>query len=392
MYFGRTVKVFEDIKRNEVFTEKNSNRKIVISIFYQGKETNNYSKEGRYTDLFHPKEEVAIKNLSEIGVAKDHIEGITVDIQNEFSIIDSDLSFPVIVFSPGFGVDRDMTIFAVQSLIKAGYIIVTVGHIFDTVFTVFPNGDVKYQAKEIEDIDDCDYAAWRNFLKIRKDDIISVLDELSKINLECTLLKGKLDLNRIGVMGHSLGGAAVLEAAVIDKRIKAGVLLDGAFGDIDFDKKIENNEKLDTPFVSFRQEHSSYEGMKNNLINIFKKQFDENSEEFTSKINEAEVISKNYTIGQKNLFTFLSGYKSFIKLKNATHMTFTDFPVLLNKKIENGSLYIDRAYEIINEVNLKFFNEFLLGKEGEYQSFIENNQFSELCQIDSDGCIINRIP
>ena len=38
---------------------------------------------------------------------------------------------------------------------------------------------------------------------------------------------GRLDLNRIGVFGHSRGGATAADAMLIDRRIGAGVNLDG---------------------------------------------------------------------------------------------------------------------------------------------------------------------
>ncbi len=60
-----------------------------------------------------------------------------------------------------------------------------------------------------------------------------VLDRLAKLNTSEGLLDGLLDLARVGVIGHSLGGAAAGQAVTDDPRVIAGVDLDGfMFGDL----------------------------------------------------------------------------------------------------------------------------------------------------------------
>ncbi len=47
-------------------------------------------------------------------------------------------------------------------------------------------------------------------------DIKFVVDQLEKINEESTVLAGRLDLTRLGVFGHSLGGNASIR--ILQKR------------------------------------------------------------------------------------------------------------------------------------------------------------------------------
>ena len=59
-------------------------------------------------------------------------------------------------------------------------------------------------------------------------DITFVVDQLDKINEESSVLAGRLDLTRLGVFGHSLGGNAALEFCRRDDLCKVAVNLDGA--------------------------------------------------------------------------------------------------------------------------------------------------------------------
>ena len=59
-------------------------------------------------------------------------------------------------------------------------------------------------------------------------DITFVVDQLDKINEESSALAGRLDLTRLGVFGHSLGGNAALEFCRRDDLCKVAVNLDGA--------------------------------------------------------------------------------------------------------------------------------------------------------------------
>jgi dienelactone hydrolase len=60
-----------------------------------------------------------------------------------------------------------------------------------------------------------------------------VLDRLATWNEQHAQLRGRLDLERVGTFGHSLGGAAAAQAAHDDDRIDAAVNMDGAmFGSV----------------------------------------------------------------------------------------------------------------------------------------------------------------
>jgi pimeloyl-ACP methyl ester carboxylesterase len=200
---------------------------------------------------------------------------------------------------------------------------------------------------------------------------------------EDELIKGKLDLNKIGIMGHSLGGAAIFKAASEDTRIKAVVMLDGSLQYFNLTKEILEEKRLYTPFLNFRRGTIDYaEEMKKTIeFNVDKM----NGEEFKKRIVMRHQTLLGQIKGQKELYEYLEGYKSFIKLKNSEHLTFTDWPVIYNQEMENDILPIKEAHEIISEITVRFYNEFLCGIEGDYRNFINSNRCPQICIISKNG-------
>jgi predicted dienelactone hydrolase len=80
------------------------------------------------------------------------------------------------------------------------------------------------------------------------EDIGFVLDELAKLNSGSGFLAGTLDLQRVGIMGFSKGGAAAGQFCVTDARCGAGINLTGfMYGDI-----VDRN--LAQPFMFLNEE------------------------------------------------------------------------------------------------------------------------------------------
>ncbi|MER6174307.1 lipase [Streptosporangium sp. NPDC001681] len=138
---------------------------------------------------------------------------------------------PVVLYSPGANASRSFGTGVVEDLASHGYAVVTIDHTYDAAVVEFPGGRVTVNPDG--EITDFDKAA-----KVRADDARFVLNQLAALqaggNPDAdrrklpTGLRGALDLRRIGMFGHSLGGAATSSAMYADQRIKAGMGLDGA--------------------------------------------------------------------------------------------------------------------------------------------------------------------
>lgn len=129
-------------------------------------------------------------------------------------------TFPVVVYSHGLGdqqgraVRTENTAKAVE-LASHGYVVVSMDHT-DTYATVLPSGEV---------------IAGRNvwslaFSPDRIRDVAFLLDRLGEWQAGDSFFQGRLDLQRIGIMGWSFGGGTAAEACRVDDRLKGAVLLD----------------------------------------------------------------------------------------------------------------------------------------------------------------------
>jgi predicted dienelactone hydrolase len=142
---------------------------------------------------------------------------------------------PVVLYSPGLGGTRDSATILVEELVSHGYVVATIDHTHDSSPVEFPDGRVEVGTLTP------DVAA--QAVTVRVADTRFVLDTLSVLNAGSNPdaehrplpvgLRGALDLSTVGMFGHSLGGATAAEAMFEDRRIKAGVNLDGTlFGPV----------------------------------------------------------------------------------------------------------------------------------------------------------------
>ncbi|KUL28056.1 alpha/beta hydrolase family protein [Actinoplanes awajinensis] len=133
---------------------------------------------------------------------------------------------PVLLYSPGLGGDRGTSTALAEDLAGHGYVVVTIDHTHDASEVEFPDGRVEVAA--IPEIDDQVIA---QVAAVRAADTRFVLDQLAAINAGTHRLtgglRGAVDLSRVGMFGHSLGGSTTAAVMHDDPRVRAGVNLDG---------------------------------------------------------------------------------------------------------------------------------------------------------------------
>jgi dienelactone hydrolase len=151
--------------------------------------------------------------------------------------------YPVVIYSPGFGSWRNASTALVEELVSHGFVVVTIDHPYDAAAVEFPNHTiVKARPLAIAgNTKTITYESWyamvKPLLAVRVADVNFVLDELAALDAGRNPdaegrnlpehLTGALDLHRIGMFGHSLGGATMARVLQSGTRIRAGLSLDG---------------------------------------------------------------------------------------------------------------------------------------------------------------------
>ncbi|MFE6049994.1 alpha/beta hydrolase family protein [Kitasatospora sp. NPDC056446] len=133
---------------------------------------------------------------------------------------------PLVVLSPAYE-DPRMTLTALATdLASHGYVVALVGHTYEDSGETLADGQTPPCAI-------CDDPARLDFdfdsvAASRALDVSFVIDQLTHGNTAWPLAH-LIDKHRIGMAGHSIGGAAAAATMIADPRVRAGVNMDGSF-------------------------------------------------------------------------------------------------------------------------------------------------------------------
>jgi dienelactone hydrolase len=137
---------------------------------------------------------------------------------------------PVVVFTHGYtGTFTDYT-FLFEDLASRGYIVASVNHTFEATASEFPDGRM---AKSMVGTHmtlsaQLDERSTSFAVGARLADLHFVVNELERLNNGSkTPFSGKLDLSRLAIAGHSLGGMTALLGLELEPRFLAALTLDG---------------------------------------------------------------------------------------------------------------------------------------------------------------------
>src|SRR5260370_28714315 len=123
-----------------------------------------------------------------------------------------------------------------EDLASHGYVVVGFDAPYRTFTVVFPDGRVVRRLPEnnpelcLEKMGEERERCANRLLTAWSVDMAFALDRLEELNASDVSGKftGRLDLTRVGVLGHSFGGAAALQFCHEDQRCRAGMDVDGA--------------------------------------------------------------------------------------------------------------------------------------------------------------------
>ena len=246
--------VIEDESRIEMYSENSDEfRKTKIQMWYPAETIVGYEQAPWLEDGL-----VVARALSvDTGLPAfvlDHTENI---MSNSYfdAPINNDLDeYPIVIISHGWRGFRNLHTDFAEELASLGYIVVSIDHSYGSVATVFEEEDIAFlnldALPERETTTDfLDYA--NQLVYTYASDITVTLDYLEEINDSgsSSRFSGKLDLDNIGLLGHSTGGGADVAVAINDTRISSLLGLDAWVEPIE---ELEINKGLSIPSLFLR--------------------------------------------------------------------------------------------------------------------------------------------
>jgi len=133
-------------------------------------------------------------------------------------------SYPLVMFSHGFGGHRRQSTFLCTHLASHGYVVAACDHTGNTLLDVAQLTLMTRSGTPIPDTDEI----VGEFIAARPADVVTVIDQL--VDGAAPELRALIDAQRIGMMGHSFGGWTTLAVTSRDHRIRAALPLAPAGG------------------------------------------------------------------------------------------------------------------------------------------------------------------
>lgn len=261
--------------------------------------------------------------------------------------------YPLVVFSHGaFGFSGSNHSTCME-LASHGYVVASIGHTHQAFFTLDTNGklttaDPDFIAKATRINADEDpnhaqdsYATTREWMKLRTEDEHFILDTIRDKCMEhdSETPFSHINAEKIGLMGHSLGGASSAQIGRERQDIDAVIVLDGTM--LGEEIAFEDNSLVlnDNPYPI-------------PLLNVYAQ------DHYT---NAKSLLGDSYSNFHAS-HNALVAYETVVK--DSGHLNFTDLPLFspqLAKMLGVGN--VDPWYCIgtMNSIVLEFFNSFLKG-------------------------------
>ena len=265
-------KIFEldDTSRKELYSGKDETRKFMIQVWYPAdiQANDKHAPWMENAEIFAP----AIADHIELpSYFLNHLALVQIPAYKDSPLAKSDEKFPIILFSHGWqGFNAQNTGQALE-LASRGYVVIGIQHTYGAVVSVFPDGSIAPNNPNglLEDEEDPNYEEVANILaKQWAGDMSFVLNQLSAGNEAGDFFNQAIDLNRVGVYGHSTGGGAAIQFCGIDLRCKAVLGMDPFMRPVS--AEIIANGISQPSFFMFSQEWTDRTESKNNqLFNAF---------------------------------------------------------------------------------------------------------------------------
>lgn len=222
---GTAVYFWEDPKREEQWTKTpDDHRRLMVQIWYPAAENSPGDRAPYIFEL----------NKIRPSIEK-YWEGSFPDVQTHADlnvpVSTAQQQYPVLVLSHGMNSGRFLYTALSEELASRGFIIAAIDHTYWGPGVAFPNGktvtfDEGMIALDKLDFQEIDRMMLEGITVMAADQAFAA-EKLAELNGDSKLFKNKLDLTRMGAIGHSMGGMAATAACLKYTAFKVCISLDG---------------------------------------------------------------------------------------------------------------------------------------------------------------------
>jgi predicted dienelactone hydrolase len=329
---GRTVYEWTDPARDEMFSDVDGERRSLLAWIWYPAEVSSAPASDYMPGALGAFVEAAT------GLSPSKVQ---VPAQDNAPLAGTSAQYPVLVFSHGSGAAVAIYTAMLTEIASHGYIVVAVQHPYNAMFTAFTDGRT-IAASPDADGDTVQY--W-------SEDTAFVVDKLEAMSAADNRFAGRLDLSRLGIFGHSFGGAAAAEFCLDDARCVAGLNFDGSLsGDVE---KVGTTRPFMQIFSGTNCEDVAAVGVMTR--------------------DECRPLLERYQAGWQKMFdTSEAAYR--ITVAGSKHGSFSDVPFLAPLSpmfANNAEILPDRAWQIATQYALSFFNRHLNNSSEPFPTFPE---------------------
>jgi len=239
---GTVTRHWVDTDRPEVFTaDSDDHRELMAQIWYPTHARQSSARAAWVPDADALAPALA-RQMHLPGFVFSHFKYVRSNAIPDVPMAHDEPSYPVLIFLHGFAGFRQHNTFQVEELVSHGYIVTAIDQPYAAASVVFPGGRqvvglpreqmsplVRSSYAPVDTVPTLNGRPFRDgIVPYLAQDVSFTLDRLTALNGVDPggILTGRLDLQRAGVFGPSLGGIVGAEACRVDPRLRACLAMD----------------------------------------------------------------------------------------------------------------------------------------------------------------------
>lgn len=332
---GTFTRLLVDESRPEIYSGNDEPRKLMMQVWYPAQSPPPEAQPAAWM----PEANLVAPEIAEyIGLPRfflDHLVYARSSAYENLPPARQGGPYPLLVFVHGWNGFRQQTTFIMQELASQGYVVASLDLPYGARMVVFPDSTVARNnpaaLPSTRGLTQAEYEAIaRKLVSQWSKDIGYTLSTFEKMNADPQEpLNGLLEMDKIGIFGHSTGGGAVIEFCSSDSRCTAGLTYDAFMRPVSLEV-LENGTPQ--PFLYLFSELWPFE---------------RNTELFEGYYRQVAASNRVITI------------------LGADHYDFTDLPALSPLAAQlglKGPIPGPQVQKLLMDYTLAFFDQTLKGK------------------------------